>query len=196
MKKQWYPIHDFELGTCTIIAPRTGHMVVSNIDYRSKPMSVPLGFVLGTSNATLGSNELQRACIIDGAAAPSSNAEFLEPSVASIKRLASLCLKLLPLSIAIMLMQLLFPLKRGTGIQIDEAVRHTAAAFGRRSNQDCLLISICRHVYLRRLGILSKILLGAHVPTEKMHAWVQIGDHPVLECPDVLVHYQACVAYL
>ena len=195
MKKQWYPIHDFELGTCTIIAPRTGHMVVSNIDYRSTPMSVSLGLVLGTSNATLGNNELQRACIIESAAAPSSNAEFLEPNVASIKLLASLCLKLLPLSTAIMLMQLLFPLKRGTGVQIDEAVRHTATAFGRRSNQDCLLISLCRHVYLRRLGIFSKILLGSHVPTEKMHAWVQIGDHPVLECPDVLVHYQACVAY-
>lgn len=56
-------------------------------------------------------------------------------------------------------MQLLFPLKRGTGVQIDEAVRHTATAFGRRSNQDCLLISLCRHAYLRRLGIFSKILL-------------------------------------
>lgn len=70
MKKQWYPIHDFEARrTCTIIAPQTGHMVVSNIDYRSTPMSVSLGLVLGTSNATLGNNELQRSCIIDSAAA-------------------------------------------------------------------------------------------------------------------------------
>lgn len=196
MKIQWYPIHDFELGTFTIISPRTGHMVVSNIDYRSTPMSTALNLVLGTSNATRGNSELQRANIIDSSATPSFDNKFLGSRVESVKRLASLCLKFLPLSTAIMLMQLLFPLKRDTGIQMDEAVRHTAVAFGRRSNQDCLFISLCRHVYLRRLGISSKILLGAQVPTEKMHAWVQIGNHPVLECPDVIVHYQACVAYL
>jgi hypothetical protein len=193
MKKQWYPIHDPELGTCTMIAPRTGHMVVSSTDYRYTPMRAVLRLALGTSAATKGNSELRRARIID------SNAECdatpARPDGAAIRRAAMLCLRLLPLSAAIGLMRLLFPQARRAGIGVDEAVRRTAAAFGRRSRQDCLLVSLCRHIYLRRLGIPSKILLGAQVPTEKMHAWVQIGEQPVLECPDVMVHYQACVAY-
>lgn len=194
MKKHWYPIHDPELGTCTMIAPRTGHMVVSTTDYRRTPMRAALRLALGTSPGTKGSSELQRASIIDSSA--DSGAVPAGPEAASIKRAATLCLRLLPLSAAIALMQLLFPRARAAGIGVEEAVRLSAVAFGRRSNQDCLPVSLCRHIYLRRLGITSKILLGAQVPTEKMHAWVQIGDHPVLECPDVMVHYQACVAYV
>lgn len=192
MKQQWYPIHDPELGTCTIIGPRTGHMVVSTTDYRRAPMRPALRLLLGTSTAARTNSELRRASIID------SNADIdaaAAPGAASIKRVAALCLRLLPLSAAIALARIAFPQALPAPIGIDEAVRQTAAAFGRRSKQDCLLISLCRHAYLRRLGIASKILLGAQVPTEKMHAWVQIGDHPVLECPDVLVHYQSCVVY-
>ena len=194
MKKQWYPIHDSELGTCTMIAPRTGHMVVSTTDYRRTPMRAALRLALGTSTTTRGNSEFGRAQIIDSTAHTDGTAAG--PGAASIKRVATVCLQLLPLSAAITLMHLLFPLARGASIGMDEAVRRTAVAFGRRSKQDCLLVSLCRHTYLRRLGIASKILLGAQVPTEKMHAWVQIGEHPVLECPDVMVHYQACVAYL
>jgi hypothetical protein len=194
MKKQWYPIYDPELGTCTMIAPRTGHMVVSTTDYRRTPMRAALRLALGTSATTRGHSEFRRAQIIDSNADTDGTAAG--PDAASIRRVATLCLRLLPLSVAIALMHLLFPPAPATGISVDEAVRRTAAAFGRRSRQDCLLVSLCRHTYLRRLGISSKILLGAQVPTEKMHAWVQIGEHPVLECPDVMVHYQACVAYL
>lgn len=194
MKKHWYPIHDPELGTCTMIAPRTGHMVVSTTDYRRTPMRAALRLALGTSVGTKGTGELRRASIIDSTA--DTGGMPAGPEAASIKRAATLCLRLLPLSAAIALMQLLFPRARAAGIGVEEAVRLSAVAFGRRSNQDCLPVSLCRHIYLRRLGITSKILLGAQVPTEKMHAWVQIGDHPVLECPDVMVHYQACVAYV
>lgn len=194
MKKQWYPIHDPELGTCTIIAPRTGHLLVSTTDYRRVPMRAALRLVLGTSTSTRGNSEFGRARIIDSSAP--ADATAAAPDAATIRRIATLCLRLLPLSAAITLMHLAFPPGRAAAIGVDEAVRLTAVAFGRRSRQDCLPVSLCRHIYLRRLGISSKILLGAQVPTEKMHAWVQVGDHPVLECPDVLVHYQACVAYV
>lgn len=192
MKQQWYPIHDPELGNCTLIGPRTGHMVVSTTDYRRTPMRPALRLLLGTSTAARDNSALRRASIIDSDA---DIGDAPAPGAASIRRVAALCLRLLPLSAAIALVRVVFPPAPGAPIGIDEAVRRTAAAFGRRSKQDCLLISLCRHVYLRRLGLASKILLGAQVPTEKMHAWVQIGDHPVLECPDVLVHYQSCVAY-
>jgi len=194
MKKQWYPIHDPELGTCTMIAPRTGHLVVSTTDYRRTPMRAALRLLLGTSPATRGNSEFGRSRIIDSTAHDDGSAAA--PDAASIKRTATLCLRLLPLSAAITLMRLAFRPGRAAAVGVDEAVRLTAVAFGRRSRQDCLLVSLCRHIYLRRLGIASKILLGAQVPTEKMHAWVQVGAHPVLECPDVLVHYQACVAYV
>jgi len=193
MRQQWYPIHDPELGTCTIIAPRTGHMMVSAHDYRHAPMRAALRVMLGTSNRTKGNSQFRRAHILDSTAGIDGAAAGTD--AAWIKRAATLSLRLLPLSAAITLMHIVFPRAGGARVSTDEAVRRTAAAFGTRSRQDCLLVSLCRHAYLRRLGIPSKILLGAQVPTEKMHAWVQVGDHPVLECPDVLVHYQACVAY-
>lgn len=194
MKQQWFPIHDNELGTCTIIAPRTGHMVVSKTDYRRNPMPIVLRIILGTYLSTRNNGKLQRKNILDFPV-NMTELECAEQEYLLIKQYATFCLRLFPLATAIALMQLLFPMKRSAKVQVNEAIRQTAVAFGRRSNQDCLVVSLCRHVYLRRLGIPSKILLGAHVPTEKMHAWVQIADQPILECPDVLVHYQSCVAY-
>lgn len=68
-------------------------------------------------------------------------------------------------------------------------------AFGRRSKDNCLQIAICRYALLRLLGIKSTICIGVLVPTEEMHAWVEVSGHPILECSDVLVHYQTCLKY-
>lgn len=68
-----------------------------------------------------------------------------------------------------------------------------STAFGRRSRDDCLHIAICRYALLRLHGINSSICIGVLVPTDEMHAWVEIDGHPILECSDVLVHYQACL---
>lgn len=87
MKKQWYPIHDPELGTCTIIAPRTGHLVVSTTDYRRAPMRAALRLVLGTSTRTRGNSEFGRAQIIDSSAP--GDATAAAPEAASIKRIVT-----------------------------------------------------------------------------------------------------------
>lgn len=197
MRTQWHPIDDPELGTSTIIAPRSGHLLVSAAGDQAhvgQPLSQLLQLVLGTHASARGNSRLRRAAILDVAdTAVAAGAPALE--VRMIRRSAALCLRWLPLRCAVAMMRVLWRPGRPGKIALSAALESTAAAFGRRSRQDCLPVSLCRHVYLRRLGIASSIILGAQVPTEKMHAWVQVGEHPVLECPDVLVHYQSCVAY-
>lgn len=193
MKYQWFPIYDPELNSFTIIAPRTGHMVVSKTDYRRTPMPFVMRSILGTTISTRGNSTFERRDIVDSslgclAASP-------DPSALLIKNRVNFWLQHLPLSHAISLMRRMFPPARSSSICMLDAVNLSAVAFGLRSSQDCLPISICRHIFFRRIGIHSKIMLGAHIPTEKMHAWVQIGLNPILECPDVIVHYQTCVAY-
>ena len=192
MRTQWHHIHDPELDTCTIIAPRSGHLLVSHGANPEPAFRPPLRLLLGTDVWSHGNSELRRGDIIDVDHVGNS---VVDGQARLIKRSAALCLRMLPLRSAVAVMRLLFRQRQRGDVALPVVLARTAAAFGRRSKQDCLLVSLCRHAYLRRQGIASKILLGAQVPTEKMHAWVQVGDNPVLECPDVLVHYQSCVAY-
>lgn len=194
MKTQWYPIYDPELDSYTFIAPRTGHLISTQYDHRVFEMGIVPRLILGTSMKDLGDQKFGRAEILDH---PADSAEVQHHQLAVIitKAVAASVLRFLPLSSAIGTMSFVFRPNNKREVNINKALELTSAAFGHRSNQNCLFISLCRYAFLRRLNVHGTIMLGTHVPTQKMHAWVQIGEHPILECPDVLVHYQSCVAY-
>lgn len=193
MRQQWHPVYDEELGNFTLIAPRTGHLIVTQNDYRKQTMGPWVSFLLGASQANMGNETFFRADILDihdPVDAPKGVGLAL-----FIKLVVNLSLRIFPLSMAIAIIDMLFPCSSTNEVDVEHAIKLTANAFGRRSRQDCLPVSLCRFAYLRHLKMRPKIMLGTHVPTEKMHAWIQVGDRPVLECPDVLVHYQTCVSY-
>lgn len=194
MRAQWFPIYDEELATFTFIAPRTGYLIVTEVDVKSNPLPILTGYLLGAQKSNLHGGPFPRDVILD----LSVSELEIKPGTHAIliRGFAYIALKLLPLSIAFSLVKLICTLFLSRyKATINEALILTSQAFGRRSKQDCLVVSLCRHILLSQLKVESKIVLGAHVPTRKMHAWVQIGDHPILECPDVLVHYQTCVIY-
>ncbi len=71
----------------------------------------------------------------------------------------------------------------------------SAALFGRRSHDDCLPLSIARYWFLRSVGQRAFLHVGVFVPTDTLHAWVQLGAVPILESADELVHYQSCLVF-
>jgi hypothetical protein len=193
MKQRWYPVHDAELGTYTMIAPRTGHLFVST----GQGLPAPLALLLGLGRCSQDCTVAQRNAIFD---LESSGQQPCDPDYDAafarrIRRIVKVALRLLNVSAAFALVHLLVRPGRRSAPPLDLALGELVAAFGRRSQQNCLFISLCRYAYLRRLNVSAAIVLGVHVPTQKMHAWVQIGGHPLLECPDVLGHYQSCVLY-
>lgn len=105
-------------------------------------------------------------------------------------------LMLLPLGFVVRIVEIF------TSMHIDRKHKFTrtelelvSSAFGRRSKDDCLQMAICRYALLRLLGVESTVCIGVLVPTEEMHAWVEVDGHPILECSDVLVHYQTCLKF-
>lgn len=76
-----------------------------------------------------------------------------------------------------------------------EACAYAAALFGTRSGGNCLPMSISRFWFLRSIGQDARVHIGVFVPTDTMHAWVQIAGRAVLESADELVHYQSSVVY-
>jgi hypothetical protein len=203
MKQRWYPVHDAELGTYTTIAPRTGHLFVSTEAGWPAPLALLLGFGRRSEDRSIA--QRNTICDLDPCDAPLRDRDSYsqlqcapDHDVACarrIRRIAMLALRLLNVSAAVGLVHLLVRPGRRPAPPLHVAVGELAAAFGRRSKQDCLFISLCRYAYLRRLNMAAAVVLGVHVPTQKMHAWVQLDGHPLLECPDVLGHYQSCVLY-
>ena len=203
MKQRWHPVHDAELGTYTTIAPRTGHLFVSTEAGWPAPLALLLGLVRRRQDPSIA----HRNTIYDLAPcdaplrAPDSysgqhwDSDHDVACARRIRRISMLALRLLNVSAAVGLVHLLVRPRRRPPPPLHVAVGELAAAFGRRSQQNCLFISLCRYAYLRRLNMAAAVVLGVHVPTQKMHAWVQLDGHPLLECPDVLGHYQSCVLY-
>jgi len=193
MKQRWYPVHDAELGTYTMIAPRTGHLFVST----GQGLPAPLALLLGLGRRTRDCTIAQRDTIFDLDLPGQQPSDPGHDAVCArrIRGIVKVALRLLNVSTAFALVHLLVRPGRRPAPSLDVALGELVAAFGRRSQQNCLFISFCRYAFLRRLNVSAAIVLGVHVPTQKMHAWVQIDGHPLLECPDVLGHYQSCVLY-
>ncbi|HEX3464737.1 MAG TPA: lasso peptide biosynthesis B2 protein [Candidatus Elarobacter sp.] len=63
-------------------------------------------------------------------------------------------------------------------------------------NPECLARALFRYSWLRRRGIRGHLVLGAHIPTDRMHSWVEInGGDAVGEEPDDMLCYQGLVRF-
>lgn len=124
-------------------------------------------------------------------------ADAASPASARIRQLVRVLLACFPLGVAVRLLGVACPLRRTGGGPVSEAtLALLAASFGRRSRDDCLEMALCRYALMRREGHRCAIVIGLLVPSDKMHAWIEHDGHPLLECEDVLVHYQACLAFV
>lgn len=80
-----------------------------------------------------------------------------------------------------------------TETALERATAHFLMAEGllpsRKYFDDCLPRSLALHVVLRRLGLPSKMHIGARLDPFAAHAWVCVNDRPVLDDPTRLQNY-------
>jgi hypothetical protein len=196
----WISLTDHELPFEFAIAPLTGHLV-------RRPRIQMQEQALGTHwlHRLMGWRPVRRMpsevwpdlnAIIDPAPLLASPAD--EQVAVDLSRLITRLLRYLPLLWVIRLADWL-PAPRGIKPPPQEitdltvSVAKVAQLFGHRTRELCLLKAIERRTYLRWLGISSQIRIGLFVPTEEMHAWVEIDQKPILESPDFLVHYRVAI---
>ena len=60
---------------------------------------------------------------------------------------------------------------------------------------ECLPRALFRYKWLRMRGLHPDFVLGVHVPTDRMHAWVAIDGCALGEEPDQLLCYQGLVSF-
>jgi len=188
MQYHWRTIRDpFGAGTFAV-APYTGHLVALN-DEADKGMGRLLGFNPGRRRADTC---FQFSSILD---LPRHHAKSTSKVAQKMRRVVENSLKYLPLHLAISVVDGLYAARSSSAADIQGAIAETALMFGTRSDQDCLPVSLCRYLALKKMGVAASISIGVFIPTGKMHAWVEIDDHPCLECEDVLMHYQSCLKF-
>lgn len=119
------------------------------------------------------------------------------PAAGRIRICVRWLLKMFPLAVAFRLLNLIFR-PAGSRDMAPGAIclKRLAASFGRRSQDDCLEMALCRYALMRLDGHRCVVNIGLLAPSDEMHAWIEYRAHPILECEDVLVHYQACLQFL
>lgn len=119
------------------------------------------------------------------------------PASSRIRTRVRWLLKMFPLAVAFRMLNLIFPPAANSDIDPGApCLKRLSASFGRRSQDDCLEMALCRYALMRLDGHRCVINIGLLAPSDEMHAWIEYRGHPVLECEDVLVHYQACLQFL
>jgi hypothetical protein len=190
----WRALHEPGLPELFMVAPRTGHLLSVAADPADVAPGATLAWLGLTAATRRGAPAFARGAPLDAAGGPLAAGDPRR-RIGAIRRDVLWCLTLLPLSMAIGALEWKFGNPPVAGAAPQAAIAMAARAFGRRSQNDCLPVSLMRYALLRNLGVAADIHLGVLVPTEEMHAWVQIGAQPVLESEDVLMHYQSCVRF-
>ena len=78
---------------------------------------------------------------------------------------------------------------------IDDLIDEVLSAWTFSRQPECLPRALFRFEWLRSRGARAELVLGVHVPTDRMHAWVQIDGRVIGEEIDEMLCYQAAVRY-
>lgn len=60
---------------------------------------------------------------------------------------------------------------------------------------ECLPRALFRYGWLRSRGVPCELVVGAHVPTDRMHAWIELDGSVIGEEPDEMLCFQGAVRY-
>ena len=196
MRLRWLNLLDNDLPFEFAVVPLTGHLVRRSL---AQADQLALGGnrlhrLMGWQPVLrmLDEERVELDAIVDPEPVACHDNEHA--AAARLGRVVILLLKWLPLLWVIKLADLLPPpqrLKKNGDMLL--AVGKMAQLFGRRTQGLCLLKAIERRTYLRWLGIESQMRIGIFIPTEEMHAWIEINHQPLLESPDFLAHYRVAL---
>lgn len=77
----------------------------------------------------------------------------------------------------------------------DELITGMLQAWGYARLPECLPRALYRYEWLRSRGAKPELVIGVHLPTDLMHAWVELDRHIIGEEPDQMLCFQEAVRY-
>lgn len=77
-----------------------------------------------------------------------------------------------------------------------ELIDEMLASWRHCRNPECLPRSLYRYKWLRNHGLSPQLVLGLHVPTDRMHAWVELDGQVLGEEPEEMLCYQGAVRFI
>lgn len=112
-------------------------------------------------------------------------------SIRNTRRVLQILDKALPLWFLIVICRRRLHIKHS----IPEIIAALYVVLGRNDKNTCLIDSLIRFYFLHGKSNIT-LNIGAFVPTQLMHAWVEIDSIALHECPDRLIHFSKAVSYL
>lgn len=76
-----------------------------------------------------------------------------------------------------------------------EVMRELLSSWKFSRNPECLPRSLFRYAWLRRRGAFPQLVIGVHLPTDRMHAWVEVDGCVLGEEIDEMLCYQGAVRF-
>lgn len=77
----------------------------------------------------------------------------------------------------------------------EDVLTELLASWHHKRNAECLPRALFRYAFLRRRGIAPTLSIGLHLPTDRMHAWIEVAGNVIGEEPDEMICYQGGVRY-
>jgi len=191
----WRPIFDPYFDRPFIVMPLTGNLisVQGDLDQFTARRAARMAGL--RAETLMPSAYFARQAILDTPI--DEDAGTPAPAAVRIRTCVRWLLKMFPLAVAFCLLNLIFSSASNHDMAPKAlCLKRLAASFGRRSQDDCLEMALCRYALMRLDGHRCVINIGLLAPSDEMHAWIEYRGHPILECEDVLVHYQACLQFL
>lgn len=194
IKHRWCKNFDRWSKRTFIVVPLTGHLLVRDGRLSDEEV-LSASSLLGMTKASLDPEGFTFPLdAIDVEQAPDDLPDYTQMGH-QISRVVSMANRILPLRLSVILIELMYGKRMRPKLRLEDSIGLVSAMFGRRSKQDCLEMSLKRYALLRYIGHKPNINVGVFIPTEEMHAWVSIDNLPILECPDVLMHYTQALIY-
>lgn len=190
----WRPLFDPYFDRPFIVLPLTGNLISVQGDldrFTARRVARLAGLRTDTRrpDACFSRRAILDTPLDDDAGTPA-------PAAGRIRSRVRWLLRMFPLAVALRVLDRLFAPAPSCNAEPGAiCIKRLAASFGRRSRDDCLEMALCRYALMRLDGHHCVINIGLLVPSDEMHAWIEYRGHPILECEDVLVHYQACLQF-
>lgn len=198
MHARWTLLTDPELPLAFTVVPLTGHLVRFEAAPAAgtRPGTHWTDRLIGLHPGRRLDHETPPALDAIWLAEPATCTEAERQAAQALRKAIQRYLRWLPLGWCVRLnARRRRPRRIRPARDLAEALPRIAALTANQARGQCLFTALERHTWLRWYGIPSVLCIGVFVPTEEMHAWVEVAGKPLLESPDVLVHYRTALRF-
>jgi hypothetical protein len=78
---------------------------------------------------------------------------------------------------------------------LEELIQAALTAWNFSRDPECLPRALFRFQWLRARAVFPRLVIGVHLPTDRMHAWVELNHRVIGEEPDEMLCYQSAVRF-